>query len=229
MIFKNKIYMRVSEHPVFCALSKDGDRKMVLLILSVLILFINIGHAFRYSYPEKMWWFEYLNSCSDIIMTYTMSLMVIHSIRISLPEMNSVGSASCHKALAKAVVDKFFFGVAYLTCLSVILFPVLCWKGAHLHYLVVAYLYSIGFGSWCLLPLNVLWQIRDAKANTVFSVRNLLHFLLFIPVIGIFLIVEEFLDGQSTNIPVIILAVLSILGFLCYMPTLNFLLKRYEK
>jgi len=208
----------------------NKQRVIVLLILFGILLFISIEHALRYSSYDDSWWFGSADSCQRIVEFYTFSLLIINSTRIGVPKIYDVSHrASEHAALRMVVISKLLFGIVYLTCLSFILFPVLCFYGYNWVYLISAYLYVLGFGSLCLLPVNILWETKGAACGSAVSAGHFLHVLLFIPVIGAFMLMVELFDKRTPYMLAAVLTAVAVLSVLIYKIAYSWLIGRYQK
>jgi small-conductance mechanosensitive channel len=155
--------------------------------------------------------------------------MVINNTGITWKEKcDIVSEDSRHDAVRHAVFQKFVGGVIYITVLSVVLFPILYHFGFNFLYLLCGYLYVIGFGSLCLLPINIMCEMSNKRTRNLHSPRNVLPLLLLLPAIGGYVLISGFIN-ETTWQTAVVLIILSVLSLMVYKPMALVLLKRYDK
>lgn len=204
---------------------------VVALMLLLALLLTTIALQFnRYALRESPWRFESFDSCISLVGFYVLSLLVISNFRMSSkasPDRASENS-NMRDTVRHAVFEKFVAGMIYLAALSVVLFPVLARLGFNLQYMLCSYLYVIGFGSLCLLPVSMMREMSNTNGRNTHALSNILPLLLLLPAIGGYVLITELVHEKTWHTAVALIG-LSIMSLMLYKPMALALLKRYDR
>lgn len=220
--------MTLFRNTLFSTLVREKSKLTSLIVLLVLQLTLISWQTNRYTPQESPWRFETFDSCTSMVSFYLFALIIINNTGITWAgKRDGVSVDALYSTVRHAVFQKFVGGVIYITVLSVVLFPILYHFGFNFLYLLCGYLYVIGFGSLCLLPINIMCEMSHQTNWNLRSPRHILPLLLLLPAFGGYVLISEFINDTTWQTAVVLI-ILAVLSLLVYKPMAIFLLKRYD-